>query len=232
MEKIEINNNGQVETYILDKYATLADRSLMQKVGGTVLLCSICIDYENPSNEDFLPLSVQYIEKMYAIGKIPQGFIKKEGKPSDNEILTSRLIDRSLRPLFPKDYPYPVQITIIVMSYDGITDICKNAMNLASICLYLSSIPIITEQILNSVRIVRHGYNFSVCDTLKSLLDSKIDLFVSGFGKDITMIEMQAQKTIRQENGITIEESNEIPKDELLNAIDLARTYIENISKC
>lgn len=231
MEKIEINNNGQVETYILDKYATLADRSLMQKVGGTVLLCSICIDYENPSNEDFLPLSVQYIEKMYAIGKIPQGFIKKEGKPSDNEILTSRLIDRSLRPLFPKDYPYPVQITIIVMSYDGITDICKNAMNLASICLYLSSIPIITEQILNSVRIVQHGYNFRVCDTLKSLLDSKIDLFVSGFGKDITMIEMQAQKTIRQENGITTEESNEIPKDELLNAIDLARKYIENISK-
>ena len=230
MDTIQINN-GQTETYILDKYATLADRSLMQKVGGSVLLCSICVDYENPSNEDFLPLSVQYVEKMYAIGKIPQGFIKKEGKPSDSEILISRLIDRSLRPLFPKDYPYPVQITILVMSYDGVTDICKNAMNLASICLYLSSIPIITPQILNGVRIVKHGDTFSLCDTLKSLSDSSLDLFVSGVGKDITMIEMQAQKTIRQENDITIEEANEISQDELLRAIDFARTHIENISK-
>lgn len=93
MKIIEITNT-QTETYILDKYATLADRSVMLKVGGSVLLCSVCVDYENPSSEDFLPLSVQYVEKMYAIGKIPQGFLKKEGKPSDNEILISRLIDR------------------------------------------------------------------------------------------------------------------------------------------
>lgn len=230
MDTIQINN-GQIETYILDKYATLADRSLMQKVGGTVLLCSICVDYENPSSEDFLPLSVQYVEKMYAVGKIPQGFIKKEGKPSDSEILISRLIDRSLRPLFPKDYPYPVQITILVMSYDGVTDICKNAINLASICLYISSIPIITPQILNGIRIVRHGDTFSICDTLKSLSDSSLDLFVSGVGKYITMIEMQAQKTIRQEDDNIIEESNEIPQEELLRAIDFARTHIDNISQ-
>ncbi len=231
METIQIDN-GQIETYILDKYATLADRSVMQRVGGSVLLCSICIDYENPSNEDFLPLSVQYIEKMYAIGKIPQGFIKKEGKPSDNEILISRLIDRSLRPLFPKGYPYPVQITILVMSYDGKTDICKNAMNLASICLYLSSIPIIPTQILNGVRIVQHDGVLSICETLDNLANSSLDLFVSGVGDAITMIEMQAQKTTRQIDSILHEESNEIPQEKLLDAIRLARIHIANTSEC
>ena len=197
MKIIEITNT-QTETYILDKYATLADRSVMLKVGGSVLLCSVCVDYENPSSEDFLPLSVQYVEKMYAIGKIPQGFLKKEGKPSDNEILISRLIDRSLRPLFPKDYPYPVQITILVMSYDNKIDICQKAMNLASICLYLSSIPLTQKGILNGIRIMRRDDEFSLCDDLNDLLESKLDLFVSGINNNVSMIEMQSLKTTTQ----------------------------------
>lgn len=230
MQTIQIDN-GQTETYILDKYATLADRSVMQKIGGSVLLCSICVDYENPTTEDFVPLSVQYIEKMYAIGRIPQGYIKKEGKPSDTEILTSRLIDRSLRPLFPKGYPYPVQITILVMSYDGKTDVCQNAMNLASICLYLSSIPIVHDQILNAVRIVQHDEVLSVCDSIQSLGSSSLDLFVSGVGDCVTMIEMQAQKTTTQTPEGLQEHSNEIPQEKLLDAMKLARTHIAQCSK-
>lgn len=229
MKIIQIEN-GQTETYIFDKYATLADRSVMQKVGGSVLLCSICIDYENPSSEDFLPLSVQYVEKMYAIGKIPQGFLKKEGKPSDNEILISRLIDRSLRPLFPKDYPYPVQITILVMSYDGKIDICKNAVNLASICLYLSSIPLTQKQILNGIRVVRHDESFSLCNDLDELSDSRLDLFVSGLGDRVSMIEMQALKTTIQTRDSAVENANFIPKGDLLDAIGMARKHIENMS--
>lgn len=228
MKIIEIKN-GQTETYILDKYATLADRSVMLKVGGSVLLCSVCVDYENPSSEDFLPLSVQYIEKMYAIGKIPQGFIKKEGKPSDNEVLISRLIDRSIRPLFPTDYPYPVHITILVMSYDGKADLCKNAMNLASICLYLSSIPLRQKQILNGIRIVRHNGNFSLCNDLNEISNSSLDLFVSGIDS-ISMIEMQTLKTITQNGDSIIENANLISKNELLEAMRLARNHIESMS--
>ncbi|TLE05613.1 polyribonucleotide nucleotidyltransferase [Helicobacter bilis] len=229
MKIIEITNT-QTETYILDKYATLADRSVMLKVGGSVLLCSVCVDYENPSSEDFLPLSVQYVEKMYAIGKIPQGFLKKEGKPSDNEILISRLIDRSLRPLFPKDYPYPVQITILVMSYDNKIDICQKAMNLASICLYLSSIPLTQKGILNGIRIMRRDDEFSLCDDLNDLLESKLDLFVSGINNNVSMIEMQSLKTTTQNKDSIIENANEISKDDLLEAINLAKKHIETMS--
>lgn len=229
MKIIEITNT-QTETYILDKYATLADRSVMLKVGGSVLLCSVCVDYENPSSEDFLPLSVQYVEKMYAIGKIPQGFLKKEGKPSDNEILISRLIDRSLRPLFPKDYPYPVQITILVMSYDNKIDICQKAMNLASICLYLSSIPLTQKGILNGIRVMRRDDEFSLCDDLNNLLESKLDLFVSGINNNVSMIEMQSLKTTTQNKDSIIENANEISKNDLLEAINLAKKHIETMS--
>ena len=229
MKIIEITNT-QTETYILDKYATLADRSVMLKVGGSVLLCSVCVDYENPRSEDFLPLSVQYVEKMYAIGKIPQGFLKKEGKPSDNEILISRLIDRSLRPLFPKDYPYPVQITILVMSYDNKIDICQKAMNLASICLYLSSIPLTQKGILNGIRVMRRDDEFSLCDDLNDLLESKLDLFVSGINNNVSMIEMQSLKTTTQNKDSIIENANEISKDDLLEAINLAKKHIETMS--
>ncbi len=240
MRTIQIDINGQTETYILDKYATLSDCSVMQRIGGSVLLCSICVDYENPTNEDFLPLSVQYIEKMYSIGKIPQGFIKKEGKPSENEILTSRLIDRSLRPLFPKTFPYSVQVTILVMSYDGKTDVCRDALNLSSICLFLSSVPIINKQILNGVRIICNNGELKRCNSIKDIDDSSLDLFVSGIDNEVSMIEMQALKTSRNDfnhddkdnQDSTIERANEISKEKLIEAISLARNYIHSNSSC
>ncbi len=235
MKTIQIDINGQIETYILDKYATLSDCSIVQKIGGSVLLCSICIDYDSIVDEDFLPLNVQYIEKMYAIGKIPQGFIKKEGKPSEHEILTSRLIDRSLRPLFPKGFPYSVQITILVLSYDSKTDVCRDAMNLASICLYLSSIPIANKQILNGVRIVRDDKGvIKTCNNLSDLCNSSLDLFVSGIGNEVTMIEMQSLKTkcynTTNNKDSNIEQSNEISKEKLIEAISIARSQIYDTS--
>lgn len=254
MNVIEIDNNGQLETYILHEYAKLSDCSILQKIGGSAILCSVCVDYDNPSEEEFLPLSVQYIEKMYAIGKIPQGFIKKESKPSEHEILTSRLIDRSLRPLFPKGFPYPVQITLLVMSYDGKTDVCKDSLNLASICLYLSSIPIHSTHILSAVRIVRYDEEVQICKSLADLAHSNLDLLVSGIDSGITMIEMQSLKTIKissndsciSESHITQdscnkndeqkmpysyeEQSNEITEEKLLESIAFAHKHIQNLS--
>ncbi|STQ85812.1 polyribonucleotide nucleotidyltransferase [Helicobacter muridarum] len=243
MRTLEIQNGGQKETYTFDKYAQSSDIGIMQKIGGTVILCTICVDYNNPINENFVPLNVQYIEKMYAIGKIPQGYIKKEGKPSESEILVSRLIDRSLRPLFPKYFLYPVQINLLVLSYDGKSDVYKDALNLASISLFCSSIPICYEYVPNGVRIVKHEDLISICNDFTSLQNSSLDLFVSGvYDNDdiakITMIEMQALKTYeKQENLETIdndnlqEYSNEISKELLLESTLLARKYIAKISK-
>ncbi|WP_158656999.1 polyribonucleotide nucleotidyltransferase [Helicobacter aurati] len=261
MKTLKIDNGGQQESYTFNKYAQSSDISVMQKVGGSMILCTICVDYYNPLNESFLPLTVQYIEKMYAIGKIPQGFIKKEGKPSESEILVSRLIDRSLRPLFPKHFPYPVQISLLVLSYDGKSDICRDALNLAGISLFCSSIPLSCNYVPIGVRIVRHNDNgrdsFSLGHNLMSLQDSSLDLFVSGVytesQKDnidliaqLTMIEMHVLKTFTQvpatfdyqtqeqsacDEYHLIEHSNEIPQALLLHSLLLARKHIATISK-
>lgn len=227
---ITLQINQQNEIYTLCEYAGLCDVAIMQKVGGSVILCTLCVDYENESKEDFLPLSVQYIEKMYAIGKIPLGFTKREGKPSDSEILTSRLIDRSLRALIQKDFPYAVQITLMVLSYDNKSDLQKDALNLASITLFLSSIPILTaaknKKILCASRVLQLDSNFTTSENINDLRHSNLDLFVSGFDNKISMIEMQK---LRVKD--SIESSAVISKENLIKALKYAIKDIESKSK-
>ncbi len=226
MSVIKINNNGQIEEYTLGIYATMADCSVMQKVGGSVVLCTLCIDMQNSVQEGFIPLSVQYNERMYAVGKIPHGFTKREGKPSDSEILASRLIDRSLRPLFPKDFPYPVQITLLVLSYDGRSDLYKDCINLASICLFISEIPVNANRILNATRVMRF-YNKLEIPNHYNLKDSSLDLLVSGIDNELSMIEMQVLKTKSKD----YEYTNELGITQLMNALYVASSCIsENTS--
>ncbi|MWV61685.1 polyribonucleotide nucleotidyltransferase [Helicobacter saguini] len=194
---ITLQINGKDETYTLQKYAGLCDVAVLQKVGGSVILCTICIDYESENKEDFLPLSVQYIEKMYAVGKIPAGFIKREGKPSDSEILTSRLIDRSLRAIMPKDFPYTLQVTLMVLSYDNKSDLQQDALNLASISLFLSSVPIKNKKLLCASRILQLDSKIVATSDINDLKNSTLDLFVSGFDNKISMIEMQKLRTTK-----------------------------------
>ncbi|MEF3237798.1 polyribonucleotide nucleotidyltransferase, partial [Campylobacter jejuni] len=104
--------------------------------GKSVVLAAVARE-EKPVEEDFLPLTVQYIEKAYAAGKIPGGYVKRETKPSDAETLTARIIDRSLRPLFPKGYAYPTQIVVMVLSADPQVDLQVMSLNAASVALYL-----------------------------------------------------------------------------------------------
>ncbi|RVZ82733.1 polyribonucleotide nucleotidyltransferase, partial [Helicobacter pylori] len=117
MDFITINSSNKTEEFALKQVAKQATSSLMYRLGKTIILASVCVERE-PVSEDFLPLVVQFLEKSYAAGKIPGGFVKREGRAQDFEILTSRLIDRTLRPLFPKDYRYPTQITLMVLSHD------------------------------------------------------------------------------------------------------------------
>ena len=140
---IEINVNNLEEKYEFNKVAKQASGAVMYRQGKAVLIAAVAID-EKSVDEDFLPLTVQYMEKSYAAAKIPGGFIKRETKPGDFETLTSRIVDRSLRPLFPKGFHYPITISIMVVSSDNNVDMQVAALHAASAALYVSAhVPII-----------------------------------------------------------------------------------------
>ena len=189
---MELNlNNG--ESLVIDEVARQANGAVLLRKEKAVILAVAVIDTKAEIVGDFLPLTVQYIEKSYANGKIPSGFLKREGKPSEFEILTSRLIDRSLRPLFPKNFYYPIQISVFVLSSDEGCDLQVLALNAASLALYISNIPI--NRPINAVRIGRINDEFIINPTNTALLgESSVDLFVSGDDENIFMIEFKSMR--------------------------------------
>ncbi|GAA6946712.1 polyribonucleotide nucleotidyltransferase [Helicobacter pylori] len=187
MDFITINSSNKTEEFALKQVAKQATSSLMYRLGKTIILASVCVERE-PVSEDFLPLVVQFLEKSYAAGKIPGGFVKREGRAQDFEILTSRLIDRTLRPLFPKDYRYPTQITLMVLSHDIENDLQVSALNAASAALFLSHIAPIKS--VSACRIARIDNEFIINPNASLLNQSSLDLFVSGTKESLNMIEM------------------------------------------
>ncbi len=189
MDFITINSSNKTEEFALKQVAKQATSSLMYRLGKTIILASVCTERE-PVSEDFLPLVVQFLEKSYAAGKIPGGFVKREGRAQDFEILTSRLIDRTLRPLFPKDYRYPTQITLMVLSHDIENDLQVSALNAASAALFLSHIAPIKS--VSACRIARIDNEFIINPSASLLNQSSLDLFVSGTKESLNMIEMRS----------------------------------------
>ncbi|GAA8228653.1 polyribonucleotide nucleotidyltransferase [Helicobacter pylori] len=189
MDFITINSSNKTEEFALKQVAKQATSSLMYRLGKTIILASVCIERE-PVSEDFLPLVVQFLEKSYAAGKIPGGFVKREGRAQDFEILTSRLIDRTLRPLFPKDYRYPTQITLMVLSHDIENDLQVSALNAASAALFLSHIAPLKS--VSACRIARVDNGFIINPNTSLLNQSSLDLFVSGTKESLNMIEMRS----------------------------------------
>ncbi|WRD80780.1 polyribonucleotide nucleotidyltransferase [Helicobacter pylori] len=189
MDFITINSSNKTEEFALKQVAKQATSSLMYRLGKTIILASVCVERE-PVSEDFLPLVVQFLEKSYAAGKIPGGFVKREGRAQDFEILTSRLIDRTLRPLFPKDYRYPTQITLMVLSHDIENDLQVSALNAASAALFLSHIAPIKS--VSACRIARIDNEFIINPSTSLLNQSSLDLFVSGTKESLNMIEMHS----------------------------------------
>ncbi|GAA8661097.1 polyribonucleotide nucleotidyltransferase [Helicobacter pylori] len=189
MDFITINSGNKTEEFALKQVAKQATSSLMYRLGKTIILASVCIERE-PVSEDFLPLVVQFLEKSYAAGKIPGGFVKREGRAQDFEILTSRLIDRTLRPLFPKDYRYPTQITLMVLSHDIENDLQVSALNAASATLFLAHIAPIKS--VSACRIARIDNEFIINPNTSLLNQSSLDLFVSGTKESLNMIEMRS----------------------------------------
>ncbi|MCH9812402.1 MAG: polyribonucleotide nucleotidyltransferase [Epsilonproteobacteria bacterium] len=238
--EVKININNKEEIFELDKVAKQASGAVLVREKDAVILATVARD-DQMVEEDFLPLTVNYIEKSYAAAKIPGGYIKRETKPGDFETLTSRIIDRSLRPLFPKGYAYPTQIVLFVLSADPEVDLQTLALNGASAALYLSDIPV--DKNVAGVRVARVDQHFVVNPTTSQLQESSLDLFVTGTKDELLMIEMRAIAThetevilepIMGENAaqsvMTTREMNELSDEETLEALQIAGDAIAEAS--
>ena len=210
--EIKIDLNGKIISIETGKIAKQAAGSVMVSCEETVVLVTAVSSNEPREGIDFFPLMVDYEEKFYAAGKIPGGFFKREGRPSKNAILTSRLIDRPLRPLFPKEYKNDVQVIATVLSYDqkNLPDIL--AMIGASAALWISDIPF--QCPIGAVRIGLVENEFIVNPGPQELENTQLNLIIAGTKDSIIMMEG---------------ESKEVPEETILKALDIAQDAIKTI---
>jgi len=241
-EIIEIDVNNLNEIYEFGEIGKQASGAVMYRCGKAVLIGAIAIE-EKLIEEDFLPLTVQYVEKSYANSKIPGGFIKRETKPGDFETLTSRIVDRSIRPLFPKGFNYQIVLSIMVVSSDSEVDMQVAALHTANATLFTSDIPV--QKSIASVRVAKIDNELMLNPTNSQLKNSTLDLLVVGSGDDVVMIEMRSigSEVIDSENyGITDpvsgvtpfmiehQECNELKEEDLVKSIELASKAIKEAS--
>ena len=191
------------------KMAKQANGAVCVQYGGTMVLVTAVCSNELREGIDFFPLTVEYQEKAYAAGRIPGGFFKREGRPTEKEILTSRLIDRPIRPLFPKGFVNDVQVVAIVLSSDGQNDSDIPALIGASCALAISDIPFTGP--IGAVRIGLVGGELVINPTFKELEESSLNLVSAGLKDRIIMLEAGA---------------NQISEEKMLEAIELSQEYI------
>jgi len=192
MYKIEGEIAGQKLILETGKVAKRSSGAVWVQYGDNIVLATACISPDLNQEVDFTPLTVDYREKAYAAGKIPGGFFKREGKPSEEEILASRLIDRSIRPLFPKGFRNETQVIVTVLSASESNIPCTLGIIGASLALSLADK--IINKIVAGVRIVKIKDEFVINPTDKQLAESELDIVVAGKKDGITMVEAQAKK--------------------------------------
>src|SRR5204862_5685455 len=178
------------------RWAKQAHGAAVVTYGDTVTLVT-AVEGEADEERDFFPLTVDNREKVYAAGKFPGGFVKREGRPTTKEILTSRLIDRPIRPLFPPDYKREVQVMTSVRSYDRENDPDVLCMIGSSAALHISQIPFLHPT--GSVRVGRVNGQLVAMPTLSQMEASDLDLVISGTKSAITMIEGFAREMKEEE---------------------------------
>jgi len=210
----EIDLGGRILRIETGKLAKQAGGSALISYGETVVLCTAVAGEEPVEGTDFFPLQVEYREKTAAVGKIPGGFFKREGKPSEKEVLSSRLIDRPIRPLFPESFRCETQVICSVFSSDQENDADVLAAIGASAALMLSDIPF--DGPIAEVRLGRVNGEFVVNPTQTQLKDSDMDLVVAGTDDSIVMVEG---------------ESKEVSEHDLLNAIKYAHESIRSLCR-
>ena len=182
------------ETLVLEtgKIARQADGAVMATLGGTTVLCAVTASKDLHPGQDFFPLSVHYQEKYYAAGRIPGSFLKREARPSEKETLTSRLIDRPIRPLFPEGFLNEVQVVATVMSHDLVNDPDIVAMIGCSAALCISGVPFMGP--LGATRVGYKDGEYMINPTLQDLEESDLDLVVAGTQEGVLMVESEAQQ--------------------------------------
>ena len=187
IEKTIDLGNGRTITLQTGKLARQADGAVLLKMGNTMLLATVVAAKEAKEDTDFMPLSVEYKEKYASSGRFPGGFLKRESRPSDYEILISRLVDRVLRPLFPDDFHAETFVTVSLISADK--DIIPDALAglAASAALAISDIPF--NGPISEVRVARVGKEFIINPTATQLKDADIDLMVGATFDNIMMVE-------------------------------------------
>ena len=202
--------DGRVITIETGKLAKQADGAVEVRMGNTMLLATVCAAKDANEGVDFMPLQVEYKEKFASIGRFPGGFTKREGRASDYEILTSRLVDRALRPLFPDDYHAEVYVNIVMFSADG-KDIPDALAGLAaSAALAVSDIPF--NGPISEVRVARIDGEFKINPTYDELAKADMDLMVGATMENIMMVEG---------------EMDEVSELDLLNALKFAHDAIK-----
>ena len=206
---VSVELGGRTLSLQNGKIARLAGGSAVIQYGGTVVLVAATAD-KKPVQKDFVPLTVDYRERSYAAGKIPGGFFKREGRPTEKETLTSRLIDRPIRPLFPKNFPYEMQVLCTVLSSDQENDSDVLAMNCASAALMVSDIPF--PEAIGCVRVGKIDGEFVVNPTFAQLEESTMDVVVAGTKDSILMVEGGTR---------------EVPEAELIDALRFAHAHIQ-----
>lgn len=179
--------DGRTISIETGKVAKQADGSAMIRMGNTVLLATVCAAKEAVPGTDFMPLQVDYREQYSAAGRFPGGFTKREGKPSDEEILTSRLVDRALRPLFPSDYHCEVYVQVMLLSADGVDQPDALAGFAASAAMACSDIPF--DYTISEVRVARVNGEYVVNPTYQQMADADMDLMVGATKDNIMMVE-------------------------------------------
>ncbi|MBM3857028.1 MAG: polyribonucleotide nucleotidyltransferase [Verrucomicrobia bacterium] len=199
-------------TFESGKIAKLADGAVVVSMADSVVMTSAVSATTMKEGQDFFPLTVDYKEKAAAVGKIPGGYFKREGRPTEKEILTSRMIDRPLRPLFPKGYFYDTQIISILLSADGENDPDILSINGASAALAVSDIPFAGP--IGAVRVGRINGEFVINPTHAEREQSDLDLVYVGDGEQVIMIEGAA---------------NELPEADFIKALDAARDAVRII---
>jgi polyribonucleotide nucleotidyltransferase len=212
MYRREIDINGTALSFETGKYAKQADGAVVVRMGDSVVLVTACAAPNPREGIDFLPLTVDYKEYTYASGRIPGGFFKREGKPSEKEVLTSRVIDRPIRPLFPSGWRHETQIIALVLSADANYDPDVLAITGASAALATSSIPF--EKTIAGVRVGKVDGELVINPTYEQRKKSSLDLVIAGSTDAIVMVEAGAK---------------EIGEEEVVQGLDAGHAAIKRI---
>src|ERR1041385_2606826 len=221
MHTREVSVGQSTLTFENGKLAKQAGGSVIVRYGDSVVLVTACRAASAREGIDFLPLTVDYREYTYASGRIPGGFFKREGKPAEKEVLTSRVIDRPIRPLFPPGWRYETQVIALVLSADAENDTDVLAITGASAALAVSEIPF--EKTIAGVRVGLVDGDYVINPTFEQRKQSKLDLVVAGSKDGLVMVEAGAKEVSEQQVVEALEAAHAAIKQIVATIDDLAK---------